>query len=133
MDKSIRTYRNYAQKRLKEQGFKITIDQWLMLKAIMENPGIKQQELAEKVFKDSASVTRIIELLVKAEYLDRKPNSQDRRKFDLKITKSGMKILQDVQALVLENRKTALNGINEKELQTLHSLLKKITENCQQT
>ncbi|WP_084016980.1 MarR family winged helix-turn-helix transcriptional regulator [Moheibacter sediminis] len=132
MDKSIRTYRNYAQKRLKEQGFKITIDQWLILKAIMENPGIKQQELAEKVFKDSASVTRIIELLVKAKYLDRKPNPQDRRKFDLKITKSGMKILQDVQALVLENTKTALNGINENELQTLHSLLKKITENCQQ-
>lgn len=131
MDKSIRTYRNYAQKRLKEQGFKITIDQWLMLKAIMENPGIKQQELAEKVFKDSASVTRIIELLVKAEYLDRKSNPQDRRKFDLKITQSGKKILEDVQVLVLENRKTALNGIDEKELQTLHSLLKKITENCQ--
>lgn len=131
MDKSIRTYRNYAQKRLKEQGFKITIDQWLMLKAIIENPGIKQQELAEKVFKDSASVTRIIELLVKAEYLDRKANPQDRRKFDLKITQSGKKILEDVQVLVLENRKTALNGIDEKELQTLHSLLKKITENCQ--
>ncbi len=102
-----------------------------MLKAIMENPGIKQQELAEKVFKDSASVTRIIELLVKAEYLDRKANPQDRRKFDLKITQSGKKILEDVQVLVLENRKTALNGIDEKELQTLHSLLKKITENCQ--
>lgn len=130
IDKSIRTYRNYAQKRLKEQGFKITIDQWLILKAIMENPGIKQQELAQKVFKDSASVTRIIELLVKAKYLDRKPNTQDRRKFDLKITKSGTKILEDVQLLVLENRKNALSGISDKELQTMHTVLNKITENC---
>ena len=130
MDKSIRTYRNYAQKRLKEQGFKITIDQWLIIKAIMENPGIKQQGLAEIVFKDSASVTRIIELLVKAKYLDRKANPKDRRKFDLKITQSGMKILEDVQNLVLENRKTALDGVSEKELQTLHKVLSKITKNC---
>ena len=62
MDKAIRTYRNFAQKKLKENGYKITIDQWLIIKAILENPGISQQELGEKVFKDNASVTRIIEL-----------------------------------------------------------------------
>lgn len=130
IDQSIRTYRNYAQKRLKEFGFKITIDQWLIIKAIMENPGIKQQELAEKVFKDSASITRIIELLVKSKYLERKINSEDRRKFNLKITKEGKKILEDVQLLVLENRRNALDGISEKELKTVHSVLSKITENC---
>lgn len=130
MDKSIRTYRNYAQHRLKEQGFKITIDQWLIIKAIMENPGISQQELGEKVFKDNASVTRIIELLVRGKYLERKINPDDRRKSNLKITDSGKKIIDDVQLLVLENRKTALKGISEKDLETMHTVLSKITENC---
>lgn len=130
IDKSIRTYRNYAQKKLKENGFKITIDQWLIIKAIMENPGISQQELADKVFKDTASVTRIIELLVKARYLERKIHETDRRKFNLKITKEGARIIDEVQVLVLENRKTALNGISEKDLQNMHKLLNKIIDNC---
>ncbi len=133
IDKSIRTYRTYAQNRLKENGFKITIDQWLIIKAIMENPGISQHELSEKVFKDNASVTRIIELLVKSKYLERKVNSKDRRKSNLKITSDGMKIIEDVQLLVLENRKTALDGIPEKDLKVMHTALNKILENCKKT
>lgn len=133
IDKSIRTYRNYAQNRLREHGFKITIDQWLIIKSIMENPGISQQELGEKVFKDNASVTRIIELLVKSKYLDRKSNPDDRRKSNLKITASGKKIIEDVQILVLENRQTALHGISEKDLQTMHKVLNRITENCKKS
>src|SRR5690606_41879789 len=65
IDKSIKAYRQYAQKQLKEAGFQVTIDQWLVLKNIQELPQISQQELSRRVFKDNASVTRIIDLLVK--------------------------------------------------------------------
>ena len=77
LDKAIRTYRIYSQKKLRENGFKITVDQWLIIKVLMENPGISQQNIAEKAFKDNASVTRIIDLLVKSKYLDRKVNPKD--------------------------------------------------------
>ncbi len=130
MDKCIRTYRMYAQKKLKENGFKITIDQWLVIKVLMENPGISQQSIAEKVFKDNASVTRIIELLVKSGYLSRNQHEKDRRKSALKITTSGKKVIEDVQNLVYKNRKTALHGINQEELEILQKLLVKISANC---
>ena len=77
IDKSIRSYRVFAQKRLREHGYSITIDQWLILKVLMENPGIMQQEVAEMVFKDNASITRIIDLLVKSNYLKRTVNPKD--------------------------------------------------------
>jgi len=130
MDKAIRTYRNYAQKRLREHGYKITIDQWLIIKAIMENPGIMQQELAEIVFKDNASVTRIIELLVKSDYLQREINPGDRRKTILKVTTEGKLIIEKVQLLVIENRQIALGTINNSDLETTNNVLKTITENC---
>lgn len=130
MDKAIRTYRNFAQKKLKENGYKITIDQWLIIKAILENPGISQQELGEKVFKDNASVTRIIELLVKSEYLEREVNQNDRRKSNLKVTAEGKLIIAKVQGLVLENRKTALTGISFEDLEIMNRTLKTIIENC---
>lgn len=130
MDKAIRTYRNFAQKRLRDHGYKITIDQWLIIKSIMENPGISQQEIGEKVFKDNASVTRIIELLVKSEYLDREVNLNDRRKSNLKVTEEGKSIIEKVHGLVVENRKTALTGISSKDLEIMNRTLKTIIENC---
>ncbi|WP_309642486.1 MarR family transcriptional regulator [Flavobacterium sp.] len=131
LDKAIRTYRIYSQKKLKENGFKITVDQWLIIKVLLENPGISQQSIAEKAFKDNASVTRIIELLVKSKYLDRKVNPKDRRTSILKVTAAGEDIINKVQDLVLQNRKMAQIGITLEELENLNSTLKKIIKNCQ--
>ena len=131
LDKAIRTYRIYSQKKLRENGFKITVDQWLIIKVLMENPGISQQNIAEKAFKDNASVTRIIDLLVKSKYLDRKVNPKDRRTSILKVTPEGEDIINKVQDLVLQNRKMAQIGITIEELENLNSTLKKIIKNCQ--
>lgn len=120
----------YAQKKLKENGFKITIDQWLIIKAILENPTINQQEIAKNVFKDNASVTRIIELLVKSEYLERKDNPEDRRKSNLVVTEEGKSIIYKVQDLILENRKNALDSVSIEELETMNLTLQKIITNC---
>lgn len=130
IEEAIKTYRMYAQKQLKINQFNITIDQWLVLKSLKENPKSTQIELAEKVFKDNASITRIIELLVKAGFLERKVNQADRRKFDLKITPSGEKILTDVYKIVLKNRAKALEGIAIEEIETVNVILKKISANC---
>jgi MarR family transcriptional regulator for hemolysin len=130
IDKAIRSYRNYAQKRLREHGYKITVDQWLTIKAILENPGITQQELAEKIFKDNASVTRIIEILVQSGYLHREINPADRRKTILDVTDEGQSIIHKVQHLVLENRQVALTDIADTDIKIANDVLQKIIQNC---
>ena len=130
IDKAIRTYRQYAQKELKKAGYKITIDQWLIIKNILENPEISQQELSEKVFKDNASVTRIIDLLVKAKYLERKISSTDRRRTELKVTKEGKKIITDVQTIVLTNRSFALKNLSKSDIDSMKTGLMMIIKNC---
>ncbi|RKS01033.1 MULTISPECIES: MarR family winged helix-turn-helix transcriptional regulator [unclassified Flavobacterium] len=130
IEEAIKTYRMYAQNQLKINDLKITIDQWLVLKCLKENPNATQIELAEKVFKDNASITRIVELLVKANFLQREINQNDRRKMNLKITSSGEKILEDVYKIVLKNRAKALEGITAEEIESVNSILKKISSNC---
>lgn len=130
IDKAIRTYRQYAQKQLKSAGYSITIDQWLVIKTLLENPNIKQQDLGEKTFKDNASITRIIELLEKAEFLRRKNNVEDRRRSGLEVTEKGIKIITDVQQIVLKNRSVALAGINKSDLEVTKKVLLQITQNC---
>ncbi len=129
MDKAIKSYRQYAQKQIKNAGFSVTIDQWLILKNIQENPSVNQQELSKRVFKDNASVTRIIELLVKSGYLQREINGDDRRRKSLYVTPEGNKILREVHQIVLKNRSVALNGISTNELEDLRKNLQKITQN----
>lgn len=130
IDKAIRTYRMFAMKKIREKGYKITIDQWLIIKSILENPEITQQELAKNVFKDNASVTRIIDLMVKSNYLNRKVDTNDRRKSILSVTKEGKDIIEKVQNIVLENRKIALEGINKEDLDAMDIILQKIITNC---
>ena len=131
LDKSIKTYRQFAQRRLTDAGVDITIDQWLVLNSIAEKPDISQLEIAEKVFKDAASVTRIIDLLIKKGFLQRDAHQTDRRRFTLHITKEGRGLLRSVAKIVEQNRSAALNGISEKELNQMRQILNTIIDNCQ--
>ncbi len=117
-------------KQIRKSGYKITIDQWLIIKSILEKPKITQQDLAKNVFKDNASVTRIIELLVKSNYLKREVDSNDRRKSVLTVTQEGKDIIEKVQNLVLNNRKVALEGVSKQQLDIMNIALQKIITNC---
>ena len=99
LDKCIKTYRQFAQRRFIEAGLDITIDQWLVLNAISEKPDLSQLEIAERVFKDASSVTRIIDLLIKKEYLQRETHEWDRRRFSLGLTKEGQAVMKKFQRL----------------------------------
>lgn len=130
IEKSIKSYRKFAQRRIDKANFDITIDQWLVLRFLDQHPGISQRELAEAVFKDVASVTRIIDLLVKKEYLARAFHQTDRRRFELSITDKGHTIVADIQSIVYENRSIALDGISEEKIEDLQTTLRTIISNC---
>lgn len=130
IDKAIKTYRQFAQKRLYDAGLEITIDQWLVLQAITEKPGISQHEIAEKVFKDAASVTRIIDLLIKKNYLRREVHESDRRRYHLEITGEGKLLMKNIAKVVSQNRSIALHNVPQSELGLVKETLTMIIDNC---
>lgn len=131
IEKAIKTYRQFAQKELKNAGLSITVDQWLTLNCLNENPQITQKELAEVIFKDNASITRIIELLVKAKYIKRNLNKEDRRKSNLTITELGLDTIQAASIVVEEYRNHALKGIGIAKEEHVKMVMKTIIKNCQ--
>lgn len=131
LDKAIRTYRQFAQRNLRVQISDITIDQWLVLKTLHEQPEISQKVLADQVFKDYASITRIIDLLVRRAYLIRTPHPEDRRRFKLDLSDQALSMLDPLIAIVKNNRQKALFGISQEEIIALNSTLEKIIKNCQ--
>ena len=130
LEKAIKSYRQFAQRNMMKQGFDLTIDQWLVLKNIIDNPDWTQNEIAEAAFKDFASVTRIIELLVKKGYLIRTIHPEDRRRFKLEPTAKSAENLKAMEPITKNSRATALHGITNEEIALVQQCLTTITENC---
>lgn len=129
IEKAIKSYRQLAQKRLKAAGLRITVDQWLTLSSLSESPGLSQKSLAAMVFKDEASITRMVNLLVKAGYLRRVPHNDQRRSV-LRITAAGKALLVRARRVVRGYREEALRGIGRKEIDKADKVMKAIITNC---
>ncbi|HKC69234.1 MAG TPA: MarR family winged helix-turn-helix transcriptional regulator, partial [Bacteroidia bacterium] len=108
----------------------ITIDQWLVLNTIIEQPGISQANIAHYVFKDDASVTRIIEKLVEHKYLKKSFSETDKRMTSLKVTTHGINIIRKVNRVAVKYRAVALDGVSKKEMEQAENTLLKIISNC---
>jgi DNA-binding MarR family transcriptional regulator len=130
LDKAIRSYRRMAQANIDRAGLHITIDQWLVLQVLLEHDDLTQNEIAERVFKDQASVARMLALLVKRGLLSAVPLPHDGRRNKLRVTRQGKQMLAAIQPIVLSNRAVALAGISEEELTTMRDLLEQIAANC---
>ena len=130
MESAIKAYRRFAQARLHAAGVDITIDQWLVLKTIHESPDITLQEVGTVVFKDFASVTRIVQLLERKGLLRRKRHPTDGRRSELVLTRKGESVIRTVEPLARANRRQALDGIAAEEVARLRELLQRIVDNC---
>ncbi len=130
IEKTIKAYRKYAQHNLSKKSEDLTVNQSLVLQFLHKNNSLSQGDLAKLLFKENASITRMVESMVKKKYLIRKMDTVDRRKSIIKIAAKGMSIMDELDNIILSNRKKALAGISENELTQLKNTLDKITKNC---
>lgn len=130
IEQTIKEYRKICQKNIQKIVSDITVDQCLVLIILNDNSNISQIEMARLIFKDNASVTRIIELMVKKDYLLREVNEADKRKTKLLITEKGLQTITSLTPVFNLNRKTALGGLTAEEIELLDTILHKIISNC---
>ena len=130
LDSASKAYRRFAQARLHAAGIDITIDQWLVLKTIHESADVTLQQVGAAVFKDFASVTRIVQLLERKGLLRRTPHPSDGRRSELALTSAGDTVIRTVEPIAQVNRRQALDGIDAEEIAQLRAVLKRIVENC---
>ncbi|NHN24062.1 MarR family transcriptional regulator [Flavobacterium jejuense] len=129
IEKTIKSYRKFSKRNFLKVVDDITIDQKLILQYLNDFPGLSQKEIAELVFKDNASLTRMIDLMVNKNFLKRSMNIEDRRRFKIEITPKGKEVLSKLEPVIAENRKKAFAGITEQELIQLDMILNKILFN----
>lgn len=129
LDRTAKKVKQYAQQQFKTGEFDVTVDQWLVLKNLSENELLSQTELANLVFKDNPTLTRIIDLLCKKGYVERVPHPQDRRSFQLHLTESGLVKVSDLKPKILEIREKAWENLTERDFEEFKRILNTIYQN----
>lgn len=130
IESTIKAYRKYALQNILAAVDDMTIDQGMVLLFLNEYPELSQKEIAQLVFKDNASMTRMINTMVKKNYLKRSLHTSDRRRFQIEITEKGKEVLAKLPPIIDHNRTSSLQGISKNELEQLETILNKIKANC---
>lgn len=131
LEQTVRRMRGYAQKQLDTLETGITVDQWVLLKIIEERSQISQVELAQVGHKDTASVTRILDLLQKKGLIQRIDDEQDRRKYMISLTPEGAVFVSRHLPFVNAIRTKIVEGLTQEEISALKDILEKIRKNLE--
>jgi len=129
LDRTARKVKQYAQQKFKLKEFDITVDQWLVMKNLNENERLSQTELAHLVFKDHPTLTRIVDILCKKGYVERVQHPEDRRSYQLNLTKKGINKVTDLKPQIAMIRQKAWENLDEKDFGEFKRILNTIYGN----
>jgi DNA-binding MarR family transcriptional regulator len=122
-----RLVRAYADKAAVRYG--ITRAQWAVLARVERTEGLKQTELAEQMEMQPITLTRLIDKLCDAGWIERRGDETDRRVNRLYLKQAAKPLLAKLAGLKAELTATALGGIAPADAERLMTQLEDIKEN----
>ncbi len=129
IDLTTKVAKHYSQGELTRLGLGITIEQWIVLKIISENENFTQKELAEKSYRDPASITRTIVILEKKGFIARTKVPNNARAYYVSLTQEGAAFVDRNMKIIKQHRELSIKGLTSEELETLSNVLAKIRKN----
>lgn len=111
------------------EKFQLTTEQWLVLLKLSKQNKISQKLLAELSGKDHSTLTRILDILERKNFIERHPSKEDRRSFAIHITEEGLNISKEVAPFLEKLFKDILKGISYEKLTIYIEVLLQIDEN----
>ncbi|PMC48877.1 HTH-type transcriptional regulator Hpr [Streptococcus sp. UMB1385] len=84
------------------------------------------QEIRNRILLASGSATYVVDNLEKKGYVNRNISQKDKRVTYIRLTETGMKLIDDIFPTHKKNTKRIFEKINDKELVILKEILKKI-------
>ena len=120
---------NKLQKRFREEGHAITVEQWQLLINLNNTNDQYHQQLAENTFKEKSTTSRILDGLEKKALVKRVADTADRRQKRIRITARGRTLLDKLKPLALDVQGRALKGLDLERLEVCQDILLKIYGN----
>lgn len=80
--------------------YDITIDQWSVMKRLIEHNSLTQKDLSIYTNKDQAAITRIITILLRKNLVYKDKNNSDKRSYFLMLTEEGLELEQKIDRVI---------------------------------
>lgn len=124
--------RSFKLMQRKRQGEELTPPQFLLLKEVCAGEGITMSELAKRLRVSRGVATRMVDLLLERNLLQRKRDPRDRRVVTVYPTRRGRKVFHDTREDIIAHMKTTLRHLSPADRSRLLDLFRYINAGMQE-
>ena len=120
------SFKQAIQRGLRKQNIDITYEMLQVMACLWKHEGVNQQELADKTFKDKASLTYLINNLEKRGLVVRQEDPNDRRNKLIIVTERGHVWQEKMQPLINKIHEFAAERIDMENIEDHITFLRKL-------
>ena len=108
------------------KNYPINVTEFAVMEFLYSKGEKSIQEIRDRILLASGSATYVVDNLEKKGYVIRKICQKDKRVTYIRLTETGMKLIDDIFPTHKKNTKKIFEKISDKELVILKEILKKI-------
>lgn len=125
---------NYIECELKKRGIEgLVVSHGNILDILYENNGkLTMKEISEGIDRSKSTVTKLVDRLLKAGYVTKESNLEDKRYSYIVLTEKGLNIKKDFKEISQNVIKEFFKDFSEEEIQILLLLLDRVIHNFTQ-
>jgi len=112
--------------------YQLSKGQYLYLTRIFENPGIIPDKLAEMIKVDRTTAARAIKKLEEKGFIEKKPDSKNKKIRRLFVTAEGAELAPIIQLENEYSNQIALQNLSTQEVEAFTKTLKTLTANIEE-
>jgi DNA-binding MarR family transcriptional regulator len=121
--------RRAAQEVLHEHGFDITVEEYVFLRRLWQDDGLRQGDLARYTIRDRTTVTRLVDGLVRKGFVRREQDGEDRRVVRTWLTPAGRELESVLIPIEERRRSVVLQGVSAEDYRIVTETLRKVQRN----
>ena len=121
--------KTHLQNKIREYNYNITFEMFQVLAVLWRQDNINQQEIADRVQKNKASLTPLIDNLSKRNLVVRNEDPVDRRNKIISLTREGFEYREKLQPMIHEIYESFKIDISITELENVTEMLRKLNQN----
>ena len=126
LGKSTKLLRERLNALLETADTNISFDQWLIVDLIGMQAGINQKTIVKVLYKEPASVSRMVNKLISKKLIVRSINPLDKKAYQLFLSNKGKTLFEKIKPEIDKEFKEIFTNIYERELNLVLNILDRL-------
>jgi DNA-binding MarR family transcriptional regulator len=120
-----------VRRTLLESGLGVTVEQWGILSRLRESDGRSHKDLAESLFKDTPTITRMVDVMAGRGMVRRRRDAKDRRVYKVFLTDEGRRLRRELEPLMADVSERCFSFLRESERKRFKDMLDRLVEHLE--